>query len=514
MTDAAAHTCHAKRCETGCPPEKLMCSPHWSMVPADLRARVRAAFVPGQCAGLVLPSEEWHAAADAAIEAVAALEGLAPPRAPAPPHPLDGLLAISIHQPYAHFLAQDLKDGENRFGTFQVEPGQLARPVAFHATGRINTDEERAVLAAFNKVGALRGREVKLQELERGAIVGLGVLTQVVNVANPADPERLAICAESSPWVCGPVFLCFEGALAIRPVRVPGHPGLWPVEGAVLDAVKLHWAALTTPHGRAAKAYFVQTLEHWRAIRSGAPASSIPRRPSRAEIEAAEVAKAADGGAITGGAPVAAPPTEAPPLPEDVPGDGILLLDTETANSRPPIRLVELAIVRVRGDVEQAFSSLIEPPVPIEHGPFAVHGISDAQVAGQPRAAAVLGRIAPWLRGAVVVAHNVSFDKRVVEAEYRMAQMTPPSARWHCSLKAARRLLPGEPSHKLGDLARRLGVPQSRAHRALDDARLTLGVLRAIAVRTGLSLEQVVERGAPEAEGRRRGRGASADIDV
>lgn len=486
-----------------------MCLAHWAMVPADIRARVRAAFAPGRAV-----SEEWLAAVDAAVAAVAAVEGRSPPAAPAPAHPLDGLLAISVHQPYAACLAKGWKSVENRF-KLRVPPEHLGRPVAIHATSRVDLGEEEEVLRVFAERGALGGLDVKPSELERGAIVGLAVLTQVVDAS---DAERAAICAEGNPWVTGPLLLCFDAALPIRPVRVPGKPDLWRVEGAALDAVKLHWNALSTPRARAARAHFTAALAHWGAIARGVAPAEVPRLPERRDFLAAEEARAATERRVSGGEPAAAPPPPAArPLPAPPPpGDWFVLLDTETANSRPPIRLVEIAAILVDGDSAQEFESLIRPPVPIEPSTAAVHGITDAQVAGAPGAPAVLERLAPWLRGATVVAHNVSFDKRVVEAEYRLAGAAPPSARWCCSLKAARRLLPGEPSHKLGDLAARLGVARSAAHRALGDARTTLGVLRAIAARSGLTLAQVIERGAPDphAAGRGGRRGREADVDV
>jgi len=45
------------------------------MVPADIQRRVWSTYRPGQCDDMN-PSEEWHKAADAAIESVAKQEGL------------------------------------------------------------------------------------------------------------------------------------------------------------------------------------------------------------------------------------------------------------------------------------------------------------------------------------------------------------------------------------------------------------------------------------------------------
>lgn len=70
------HTCHLPTCDEEVQPEYLMCGEHWNMVPADIQAKVWKHYQPGQEHGIVTPSEEWHEAADKAIELVAEKEGL------------------------------------------------------------------------------------------------------------------------------------------------------------------------------------------------------------------------------------------------------------------------------------------------------------------------------------------------------------------------------------------------------------------------------------------------------
>jgi hypothetical protein len=67
------HLCHARGCEKECKPEKLMCPKHWAMVPAHIQRAVYKHYRAGQCDDY-RPSEEWFAAADAAIRAVSAAE--------------------------------------------------------------------------------------------------------------------------------------------------------------------------------------------------------------------------------------------------------------------------------------------------------------------------------------------------------------------------------------------------------------------------------------------------------
>lgn len=69
-----SHTCHAMGCETSCSPSKLMCVPHWVLVPfADKRAVLRT-YHPGQ-ERQMNPSPAYLRAAMEAVIAVAIKEG-------------------------------------------------------------------------------------------------------------------------------------------------------------------------------------------------------------------------------------------------------------------------------------------------------------------------------------------------------------------------------------------------------------------------------------------------------
>lgn len=73
-----AHRCHVRGCMKHCAPEKLMCPAHWKKVPRPLQEAVYRAYRPGQCDDK-RPSRAWFEAADAAIEAIARIEGPPPP---------------------------------------------------------------------------------------------------------------------------------------------------------------------------------------------------------------------------------------------------------------------------------------------------------------------------------------------------------------------------------------------------------------------------------------------------
>ena len=75
------HLCHAIGCDVRCPPNRLMCAPHWFMVPEAQRRAVWRLYRPGQEVDRN-PSQAYLEAARAAINSVAAAEG----RDPLPEH--------------------------------------------------------------------------------------------------------------------------------------------------------------------------------------------------------------------------------------------------------------------------------------------------------------------------------------------------------------------------------------------------------------------------------------------
>jgi DNA polymerase-3 subunit epsilon len=163
----------------------------------------------------------------------------------------------------------------------------------------------------------------------------------------------------------------------------------------------------------------------------------------------------------------------------------IVVLDTETTGLWPGLghRIVEVAAIRVSGWQETALlAELVNPGRDIEPDASRVHGIVAQDIAAAPPFANLIERLGPLLDGAVVVAHNASFDAGFLAQEYAIAsrhgicQPTLPNP-WLCTLQLARRHFHFD-RNDLGTVAYRLGVRQSRAHRALNDAYTTLGVFQ------------------------------------
>jgi DNA polymerase-3 subunit epsilon len=156
------------------------------------------------------------------------------------------------------------------------------------------------------------------------------------------------------------------------------------------------------------------------------------------------------------------------------------VVDVETTGSSVTrgARIVEIAVVQVSGGrVSGEFESLVNPGLAIPRWVSRLTGIDSGMVAGAPRFEDVAGVVQENLRGRVFVAHNVGFDWRFVAEEMRRSRSLLPSGPRLCTVKLARRALPGLRRRGLDSLARFYDVEIVGRHRAGGDARATASIL-------------------------------------
>lgn len=159
---------------------------------------------------------------------------------------------------------------------------------------------------------------------------------------------------------------------------------------------------------------------------------------------------------------------------------GYAVVDVETTGGVPRNggRVVEVAVVRVRsGRIRGQFSSLVNPGVPLEPWVSRLTGISDRELADAPRFAEIGHLVRRELEGRVFVAHNAAFDWRFVSEEMRRAGSLLPTGPRLCTLRFARRALPGLERRGLDAVAAYYGIEVRPRHRAAGDAVATARLL-------------------------------------
>ena len=156
------------------------------------------------------------------------------------------------------------------------------------------------------------------------------------------------------------------------------------------------------------------------------------------------------------------------------------VVDVETTGGSPERdgRIVEIAVVEVRdSEVTGEFSSLVNPGVPLSPWITRLTGIEDPMLESAPSFEELSEAIRRRLEGRVFVAHNAAFDWRFVAAEMLRARSLLPSGPRLCTIRMARRALPGLRRRGLDSIARYYGIPIRNRHRALGDATATAAVL-------------------------------------
>lgn len=150
------------------------------------------------------------------------------------------------------------------------------------------------------------------------------------------------------------------------------------------------------------------------------------------------------------------------------------ILDIETTGGQfNEEGITEIAIYKFDGhEVVDQFISLVNPEIPIQ--PFVVKltGINNAMLRSAPKFFEVAKRIIEITSDCIIVAHNASFDYRILRTEFKRLGYDF-QAKTLCTVELSKKLIPDQPSYSLGKLVRALGIPMSDRHRASGDAIAT-----------------------------------------
>lgn len=156
-----------------------------------------------------------------------------------------------------------------------------------------------------------------------------------------------------------------------------------------------------------------------------------------------------------------------------------VVVDLETTGLKPgTAAITEIAAVRVsNGKLIEEFHTLVNPGHHVPSMITRLTGITDEMLRDQPRIDDIFPQLQRFLGSSVLVAHNADFDVRFLDFDAQRLPSTPLLNPSLCTVRLARRLLPGLRSRALDAVAEHLGVSCLDRHRALGDARITAEVL-------------------------------------
>jgi len=170
--------------------------------------------------------------------------------------------------------------------------------------------------------------------------------------------------------------------------------------------------------------------------------------------------------------------------------DTLVVLDFETTGLSPDQgdRAIEIGAVKiVGGKFVERFQKLMNPGFAISGFISEYTGITNAMLKNAAPCREVMAEFHEFIGDHNLVAHNASFDRRFLDAEFSQISRSYTGS-FSCSMLLSRRLIQDAANHKLETLVRHLNIEAEGAfHRALYDAEMAGKVWLAM-------LEQIAER--------------------
>lgn len=153
---------------------------------------------------------------------------------------------------------------------------------------------------------------------------------------------------------------------------------------------------------------------------------------------------------------------------------GIIAIDVETTGISPEKeRIIEIGAFRP--ETGEIFRTLINPGRPLPVKITELTGITDDMLVDAPEEAEAIQRLLEFMGGdTILLGHNISFDHSFLVQAIRRCGFPEPVFQGIDTLKLSRVLCPELPNKKLETMVAHFGLTNERAHRAFEDAKVTV----------------------------------------
>lgn len=142
-----------------------------------------------------------------------------------------------------------------------------------------------------------------------------------------------------------------------------------------------------------------------------------------------------------------------------------IAIDTETTGLSPVYHeLIEVSAIKYKGrEKVDTFSSLIKPKLAIPYTITRITGITNEMVKDAPMVEEIMPELVKFVGEFPIVAHNANFDlgflRKNAKGYFIRNKVIDTVA-------LSRKMMPQLPNHKLGTVAKYIGVQEDGYHRA------------------------------------------------
>jgi len=157
------------------------------------------------------------------------------------------------------------------------------------------------------------------------------------------------------------------------------------------------------------------------------------------------------------------------------------IIDIETTGGKfNEERITEIAIFKIDDKGNNfKYHKLINPQKKIQPFVKKLTGISNEMLIDKPIFSDLAVEIDEFTKGSIFVAHNASFDYRVLKKEFDRINKKF-KRKTLCTIELSKKVFPDKKSYSLGKLVSSLGIVIKNRHRADGDAEATLHLFKKI----------------------------------
>ncbi|HOP49416.1 MAG TPA: 3'-5' exonuclease [Ignavibacteriales bacterium] len=152
-----------------------------------------------------------------------------------------------------------------------------------------------------------------------------------------------------------------------------------------------------------------------------------------------------------------------------------VIVDVETTNAKPSNQyIIDIALIKVVNfQQEDKFNTLVKPRVQIDPIISNITNITNSMVQNAPYFNEIRTYVKYFIGNSVLVGHNVAFDKRALDTEYKRYDDPPLTNLTLDTLKLSQKLFPNQPKRSLNTMCKLLNIEHKNRHRALGDTLAT-----------------------------------------